>query len=196
MEIKEEYLRGAKGGFEESEQPCAIIKTAKKPGSACYRIPQPGLLWDSSEHDPLPADGGQKRPQTSVKAAFAPFVEQMQALANELFVIRERAHDHEYVGEQIKRLPGRLRNFKRQLFERMASFERKLSGQTDPDWIEDGLERFEMIAWEHLLSAELLALREALDETHSGLSRQLRDFQNEVDARVKTFAAAIRGKAS
>ena len=189
---KEEEGRGAKGRFEESEQPCATAKSTKKTGEVYYRIPHPGLLWDDIEHEPLPADGGRKRPGTSPEAAFAPLVEQMETLASDLFRIRERAHaaDHDYVCEQIKCQPTKLRNFKRQLNERMASFERNLSDRLGPDWIEDGLGRFENYAGG--LSAELSALSEDLAETEHDFCRQLEAFQIEVDARVETFAAAIR----
>ena len=130
----------------------------------------------------------------SPEVAFAPLVEQMQALASELFCIREcaLADDQDYVGEQIKCQPSRLRNFKRQLNERMASFERKLSDSPDPDWIEEGLGRFENYAGR--LSAELSALRGDLAEPHHGFCRQLEAFQMEVDARVETFTATIRGR--
>ena len=144
----------------------------------------------------LPADGGRKRPRVSAEAAFAPLVEQMQALASELFRIRERAHadDHEYVGDQIKSLPSRLRNFKRRLDERMESFERRLSRPPNPDWIEDGLGRFESYAGG--LSDEVSALREESDATHRGFVSVLRDFRGELDTRVESFAAAIRGRMS
>ena len=130
----------------------------------------------------------------SPKVAFAPWVEQMRSLARDLFRIRKRAHagDEDYVGEQIKCQPSRLRNFKRQLNERMASFERKLSDSPDPDWIEDGLGRFENYAGR--LSTELSALREDLAEPHHGFCRQLEAFQMEVDARVESFTATIRGR--
>ena len=194
IEIKEEYLPGAKGRFEESEQPRTTVKSAKKTGDVYYRIPHPGLLWDDREHEPLQADGGRTRPRISPEAAFAPLVEQVQTLASDLFRIRERAHAHDddFVGEQIKCQPTRMRNFKRQLNERMASFERRLSDRPDPDWIEDGLGRFENYAGG--LSAELSALREDLADAHHGFCRQLEDFQIEVDARVEKFAAAIRGR--
>lgn len=62
-EVEEEYLRGAKGRFEGLEQPCGIRKGGKKSRAGYYRIPHPGLLWDENELEPLPKDGGRKRPK-------------------------------------------------------------------------------------------------------------------------------------
>ena len=71
VEVAEEYLQGAKGRFEDSEQGClwesdtvqpAAAKTSRKPGDGYYRIPHPGLMWDDSEPEPLAEDGGRKRP--------------------------------------------------------------------------------------------------------------------------------------
>ena len=63
VEVEEEYLRGAKVRFEGPERPYRTGKSTRKPGEGYYRIPHPGLLWDDSEPDPLPEDGGRKRPK-------------------------------------------------------------------------------------------------------------------------------------
>ena len=133
--------------------------------------------------------------RVSPEAAFAPLVEQMEMLARELFVIRERAHsgDCDSVGDRINALPGTLSDFKRRLKARMESFERRLSKPPDQDWIEEGLGRFESYATG--LSGELSALKEELDAKYNGMSRVLDDFQEELDARVRAFAAAVVGKA-
>ena len=61
-EVKEEYLRGANGRFVAWDEPCGTGKPARKAGEGYYRIGHPGLLWDDSETEPLPEDGGRKRP--------------------------------------------------------------------------------------------------------------------------------------
>ena len=65
-EVAEEYLRGAKVRFEESDQPCNRAKVARRAGEGYYRTPHPGLLWDESDPEPLPQDGGRKRPGVKV----------------------------------------------------------------------------------------------------------------------------------
>lgn len=67
VEVEERYLHGAKGRFEDLEAPCGSRKGTRKPGEAYYRIPHPGLLWTDSEPDPLPQDGGRKRPNADRK---------------------------------------------------------------------------------------------------------------------------------
>ena len=62
VEVEEEYLRGAKGRFETSNRDCGTGAHTRKPGKSYYRIPHPGLLWDESEPEPLPRDGGRLRP--------------------------------------------------------------------------------------------------------------------------------------
>ncbi len=63
-ELVEDYLIGAKGRFERPSDPPRSSKPQKNPGDGYYRIPHPGLLWNGGDPEPLPADGGQKRPQT------------------------------------------------------------------------------------------------------------------------------------
>lgn len=63
VELEEEYLLGAKGRFEAANGSCATGKPAKRPGDGYYRIPHPGLLWNTGEPEPLPEDGGRRRPK-------------------------------------------------------------------------------------------------------------------------------------
>ncbi len=58
----EEYLKGGVGRFskENFSNSNGRGKTPEK--DVYYRIPRPGLLWDEEEEEPLPADGGRKRP--------------------------------------------------------------------------------------------------------------------------------------
>ena len=67
VELVEEYLRGAKGRFESTEEsqltkPYGIAKTTKR-DDGYYRIPHPGLLWNDSDADLLSEDGGRRRPK-------------------------------------------------------------------------------------------------------------------------------------
>lgn len=71
IELREDYLRGGIGRFERppaaarSSQPqLPELDTAQvgRDGDY-YKIPRPGLLWNGESPDPLPPDGGQKRPK-------------------------------------------------------------------------------------------------------------------------------------
>lgn len=62
-ELVEEYLIGALGRFEAAPEPPRSAKSQKGEDEGYYRIPHPGLLWNGGDPDPLPEDGGQKRPQ-------------------------------------------------------------------------------------------------------------------------------------
>ena len=128
------------------------------------------------------------------EAAFAPLVEQMKKLSEDLFKIRERAHadDLDSVSDEINSLPGKLKDFMPRLEARMKSFERKLSGRPDREWIEDGLGRFESYA--RALSDELSALREEMDAKCTRLSEVLKDFHEKLDTSVKIFATTTREK--
>ena len=64
VEIEEEYLFGAKGRFEGTIKSYEAPRIPRKPGEGYYRIPHPGLLWDDDKPEPLPRDGGRKRPKT------------------------------------------------------------------------------------------------------------------------------------
>ena len=68
IEVAEEYLRGARGRFEESEQRCGTPRGSRKAGEGYYRIPHPGLLWEENDGEPLPKDGGRKRPNATSKS--------------------------------------------------------------------------------------------------------------------------------
>lgn len=65
-ELVEEYLLGARGRFGEHSRR-AMPKTSTRDGEGYYRIPHPGLLWDTDRaemEEPLPDDGGRQRPKT------------------------------------------------------------------------------------------------------------------------------------
>jgi DNA modification methylase len=70
-ELVEAYLEGALCRFPPHN--AGTQKPAAKPDdeSGFYRVPRPGLLWNGNEGDPLPIDGGRKRP-ASVKTASGP----------------------------------------------------------------------------------------------------------------------------
>ena len=63
-EKEEEYLRGANGRFEEQDEPCGASKPGRRGHEAYYRIGHPGLLWGNEESEPLPKDGGRRRPES------------------------------------------------------------------------------------------------------------------------------------
>ena len=62
VELLEEYLEGGIGRFK--RDPAANGKYDSDPDdeSNYYRMARPGILWDGTHGDPLPADGGIKRP--------------------------------------------------------------------------------------------------------------------------------------
>lgn len=73
VDLIEEYLRGAKGRFEQFGSPPRTksrkaVKSVGKGGDGYYRIPHPGLLWQESYSDPLPEDGGKQRPNPKLRA--------------------------------------------------------------------------------------------------------------------------------
>lgn len=61
-ELVEDYLRGAKGRFEAPTEQSKTAKVQKGEDDGYYRIPHPGLLWNGGDPEPLPTDGGRKRP--------------------------------------------------------------------------------------------------------------------------------------
>jgi len=64
----EEYLEAALGRFNEEN-----LKTNGSQEKVYYRIPRPGLLWDDEQDDdPLPEDGGRKRPEKHEKVTSSP----------------------------------------------------------------------------------------------------------------------------
>ena len=67
-ELVEDYLKGAVGRFPPSGMASAKPTPKANPGENFYRVSRPGVLWNGIDGDPLPADGGKKRP-TSVKTA-------------------------------------------------------------------------------------------------------------------------------
>lgn len=56
-ELVEEYLEGALGRFEDGNG-----ESSKGSRNDYYSLPRPGLLWDGEKAEPLPPDGGKKRP--------------------------------------------------------------------------------------------------------------------------------------
>lgn len=64
IEIEKQYLEGAAGRFQEN----TLVSVQHTPASDYYKIPRPGLLWDETEINPLPQDGGKKRPPKHPKS--------------------------------------------------------------------------------------------------------------------------------
>ena len=66
-EIIEEYLSGAMGRFSGKEESHGAQQAQlpliynQEMEANYYRLPHPGILWDSACHDALPQDGGEKR---------------------------------------------------------------------------------------------------------------------------------------
>ena len=58
VELTEEYLEGALGRFQHNSR---LGRATSRNAKDYYRIPRPGLLWDSSAPDPLDPAGGKKR---------------------------------------------------------------------------------------------------------------------------------------
>ena len=67
IELLREYCEAAFGRF--IRDPQESMKPASTPDnpSGYYRLPRPGLLWDTEEGRPLPGDGGQSRRSTKDK---------------------------------------------------------------------------------------------------------------------------------
>ena len=68
VELVEEYLKGAMGRFETCDETQAVkykktTSTTQKSSDIYYRIPHPGILWHGDDNEPLPEDGGSKRPK-------------------------------------------------------------------------------------------------------------------------------------
>lgn len=67
-ELLEEYLEGALGRFTPGGM--ASVRPPKSgQDENYYRIPRPGVLWNGTDGDPLPADGGRARPASVGKKA-------------------------------------------------------------------------------------------------------------------------------
>lgn len=62
VDTEEEYLRGALGRFHPENLGNGSNRTPDSK-DAYYQVPRPGLLWDGEEEEPLPEDGGRRRPQ-------------------------------------------------------------------------------------------------------------------------------------
>jgi site-specific DNA-methyltransferase (cytosine-N4-specific) len=68
IDAVKEYLEGALGRFNAQN-----LKINGSPKEVYYRIPRPGLLWGNEENvEPLPEDGGRKRPKKREKATLPP----------------------------------------------------------------------------------------------------------------------------
>lgn len=63
IDLVEDYLRGAVGRFLRTERDTRASGRAISPteSETYYKLARPGLLWNGSDGDPLPADGGRKR---------------------------------------------------------------------------------------------------------------------------------------
>lgn len=69
-DLVEEYLQGAIARFlRPANQLAFVAPTFKQESddSTYYRIPRPGILWNGADGDPLPEDGGKKRPDAKNK---------------------------------------------------------------------------------------------------------------------------------
>lgn len=68
VDLVEEYLRGAVSRFRPA------VPSGKQPvpnpnsGDSFYRVLRPGLLWNGTDGEPLPIDGGKQRPASVGKA--------------------------------------------------------------------------------------------------------------------------------
>ncbi|MBI3946339.1 MAG: site-specific DNA-methyltransferase [Armatimonadetes bacterium] len=60
VELSEDYLKGALGRFA-APPPAPRGANTQGDDSAYYRLPRPGVLWNGTPEDALPADGGQTR---------------------------------------------------------------------------------------------------------------------------------------
>ena len=71
-ELIEEYLEGSMARF---ERPAPKLVKAVSPAEAVqdpsnyYRVPRPGILWNGTDDEPLPKDGGRTRPASFGMAA-------------------------------------------------------------------------------------------------------------------------------
>jgi site-specific DNA-methyltransferase (cytosine-N4-specific) len=61
LEVVEEYLRGARGRFEEDRSLMFPTGPVRDPDLQ-YRIYHPAALWDRMPEEPLRSDGGKERP--------------------------------------------------------------------------------------------------------------------------------------
>jgi site-specific DNA-methyltransferase (cytosine-N4-specific) len=61
-ELLEEYLKGAVGRFTPNGAATLKDPAKAKAEDGYYRVPRPGLLWNGTDGELLPADGGKKRP--------------------------------------------------------------------------------------------------------------------------------------
>jgi site-specific DNA-methyltransferase (cytosine-N4-specific) len=62
VELIEEYLVGGLGRFGQGIEKPAKAQDKTGDDDGYYRLPHPGLLWNGGDPQPLPQDGGQKRP--------------------------------------------------------------------------------------------------------------------------------------
>ncbi len=62
IDTVEEYLKGAIGRFEREQNGTDRLQRTPTDKDAYYKIPRPGLFWNEEKNEPLPTDGGRKRP--------------------------------------------------------------------------------------------------------------------------------------
>jgi site-specific DNA-methyltransferase (cytosine-N4-specific) len=92
-DLVQDYLEGALGRFR-GKQPVrypASGKSAKDADEAFYRAYRPGLIWNGQEQDPLPGDGGAKRPAAAKPAIGGRSIRYSPAGAPEQMVLLEDA---------------------------------------------------------------------------------------------------------
>jgi DNA modification methylase len=71
-EVVEEFLIGAVGRFD-APTSSEKMPTKKRGDQEFYKAPRPGLLWNGEPEEPLPEDGGRKRPpKKKVGVSFKP----------------------------------------------------------------------------------------------------------------------------
>jgi site-specific DNA-methyltransferase (cytosine-N4-specific) len=67
VDLVEDYLQGALGRFVKPKSGAAASAYGVEDESSYYKIPRPGLLWNGTDREPLPEDGGQRRPVAADK---------------------------------------------------------------------------------------------------------------------------------
>ncbi len=87
-EMVEEYLRGAIGRFK--RPPAEPKRVALKVEDSYYRVPHPGLLWNGSDPERLPANGGIKRHKGAKQSSSGLSVAQAQPTDIQQFAARSR----------------------------------------------------------------------------------------------------------
>ncbi len=61
VEMSADYCEAARGRFERDPQESGKPAADPEDESNYYKVPRPGMLWNGTEGEPLPKDGGKKR---------------------------------------------------------------------------------------------------------------------------------------